>query len=97
MDSPSRGLQSSETRCISRVRWLGIDIAGGPGSIVSAWVRGNPAQQDSAIVIVFLGGDTGFRYFSGNDDPLFGSDGSDLGTYTWNSVTKQLDFDGDPG
>ena len=76
---------------------VGHRYSGGPGSIVSAWVHGNPAQQDSAIVLVFLGGDTGFRYFMGNDDPLFGSDGSDLGTYTWNPVTKQLDFTPDSG
>ena len=76
---------------------VGHRYTGAAGSIVSAWVRGNPAQQDSAIVLVFLGGDAGFKYFMGNDDPLFGSDGSDLGTYTWNPLTKQLDFTPDSG
>jgi hypothetical protein len=99
--SPDNGFTIQGGSIVGDTLFFGGEAVGhrytGPGSIVSAWVRGNPAQHDSAIVLVFLGSDTGFRYFIGSDDPLFGDDFIDRGTYTWNPVTKQLDFTPDSG
>lgn len=74
-----------------------------PGSIadplVGAWVNGSPTLPDSSFVAVFLGSDGGNRYLTANDNPDFGDDGVEVGTYTWDPVSHQLDvtpFGGTP-
>lgn len=56
-------------------------IAGSPGSIVGGWVGEFPGS-DSSLVVAF----TDSRFFQANDD------GSELGTYTWDPVSHQLDL-----
>lgn len=81
----------TDTNCGTCTLATGTRITGGAGSIVGGWVHGNPAQPDNAFALVLLGSSAGYKYFTANDDPQFGADGVDLGTYTWDSATGQLD------
>ena len=61
-----------------------------PGSIVGGWVGGNPAQPDNAFVLVLFDSSAGSKYFAAFDHPEAAADERDLGTYTWDPVTKVL-------
>lgn len=64
---------------------------GAAGSIVGAWIYGNPTLPDSSFVAVFLGSANGSRFFTASDNPEFGADEIEVGTYTWDPDTHQLD------
>ena len=57
-----------------------VRLVGGPDSIVGGWVQGNPAQRDSAFVVVLT--DSG-HILQATDNPEFGGPGAEHGTYTW--------------
>jgi len=64
---------------------------GAAGTIAGAWVNGNPTLADSSYLGVFLGSANGSRFFTANDNPEFGADEIEVGTYTWDPATHQLD------
>ncbi len=65
-------------------------VVGGPGSIVGGWVGGNPAEADNTFALVLVGSSAGNKYFAAFDQPEGAADERDLGTYTWDPVTKVL-------
>jgi hypothetical protein len=62
----------------------GRRIVGGPGSIVGGWIGGNPAQSHNGFVLSFAA--TGYTLIYDLPD---GTD-TEVGTYTWNPVTREL-------
>jgi hypothetical protein len=71
---------------------IGIRFPGTAGTPVGGWMFGSPTLRDSSFVVVLLGADNGNRFFQATDDPEFGDDGYEVGTYTWDAVTGQLDI-----
>src|SRR5688572_29906740 len=54
-------------------------IKGAAGSILGAWVQGNPTQRDNSFLTVFLA----THIFQATDNPEFGGIGAERGTYTF--------------
>ena len=67
-------------------------VVGARGTPVGAWIFGTPTLPNSSYVGVFLGSEQGSRFFQATDSPLFGGDGTESGTYAWDSGTKALDI-----
>jgi hypothetical protein len=63
-----------------------------PGSIAGGWGFGDAAQPDASAVLILLGGAAGNRYFLGQDFEGVENDGSEQGTYEWDSLTGELTF-----
>ncbi len=69
----------------------GIRFSGSSAEpLVGAWMFGNPGQRDDSFMLVALGSDRGLKLFQANDHPEFGGDGSEVATYTWDPVTREL-------
>ena len=80
----------SDSNCATCSFPAGARIMGGPGSIVGGWVGGDPAETDNTFAIVLLGSNLGSSYFAAFDQPTGADDQVDVGTYTWDPVTKVL-------
>lgn len=66
-------------------------ITGQPGSLVGAWVAGDPTQADNSFVFVMTS--SGKFFFAEDGDPATapgGKDGVEVGTATWDPNTGTL-------